>query len=65
MVIVFIYVLEGYRQWNYWICKMIDYLKDSILRLDSTLKIPQKTNANQYDDGKYQVKHRCVYNEAI
>ena len=25
----FIYVLEGHLQWNSWIFKMIDYLKDS------------------------------------
>ena len=32
MVIVFIYVLEGNRQWSSWICKMIDYLKGSIFK---------------------------------
>ena len=35
MVIVFvflIYVLAGNRQWNRWICKMIDYLKGSIVK---------------------------------
>ena len=34
MVIVFlIYVLEGNLQWNSWIFKTIDYLKDSIVKL--------------------------------
>ena len=32
MVIVFIYVLDGNLQWNSWIFKMIDYLKDSIVK---------------------------------
>ena len=33
MVIVFlIYVLEGNLQWNSWICKMVDYLKCSIVK---------------------------------
>ena len=33
MVIVFIiYVLEGNLQWNSWNFKMIDYLKDSIVK---------------------------------
>ena len=32
MVIVFIYVLEGNRQLNCWICRMIDYLKGSIVK---------------------------------
>ena len=33
MVIVcfFSYVLEGYLQWNSWICKMIGHLKGSIV----------------------------------
>ena len=34
MVVVFsIYVLEGNLQWNSWIFKMIDYLKNSIVKL--------------------------------
>ena len=34
MIIVFfiIYVKEGDLQWNSWICKMIDYLKGSIVK---------------------------------
>ena len=34
MVIVFflIHVLEGNLQWNSWICKMVDYLKGSIVK---------------------------------
>ena len=27
-----IYVLEGNLQWNSWICKMIDYLRGSIVK---------------------------------
>ena len=39
MVIVFsIYVLDGNLQWNSWIFKMIDYLKGSIVKFNSTLK---------------------------
>ena len=39
MVIVFsIYVLEGILQWNSCIFKMIDCLKGSIVKLNSTLK---------------------------
>ena len=30
--IFFIYVLEGNLQWNSWICKVIDYLKGSIVK---------------------------------
>ena len=30
--IYFIYVLESNLQWNSWIFKMIDYLKDSIVK---------------------------------
>ena len=34
MVIVFlIYVLEGNLEWNSWICKMIVYLKCSIVKI--------------------------------
>ena len=29
---VFIYVLEGNLQWHCWICKMIDHVKDSIVK---------------------------------
>ena len=32
MVIVFIYVLKANLQWNSWICKVIDYLKGSIVK---------------------------------
>ena len=32
MVIVFIYVREGNLQLNCWICKMVDYLKASIVK---------------------------------
>ena len=32
MVIVFIYVLEGNIQLNSWIFKMIDYLKESVVK---------------------------------
>ena len=32
MVIFLIYVLEGNLQWTSWICKMIDYLKGSIVK---------------------------------
>ena len=32
MVNFFIYVLEGNLQWDCWICKMIDYLKESIVK---------------------------------
>ena len=32
MVIVFMYVLEGNLQLNCWICKMVDYLKGSIVK---------------------------------
>ena len=32
MVILCIYVLEGNLQLNCWICKMIDYLKGSIVK---------------------------------
>ena len=33
MVIFFLtFVLEGNLQWNSWICKMIDYLKGSIVK---------------------------------
>ena len=28
-----IYVLGGNRQWTSWICKMIDYLKGSFVKL--------------------------------
>ena len=32
VIVVFIHVLEGNLQWNSWICKMIDYLKGSIVK---------------------------------
>ena len=32
MGISLIYFLEGNPQWNSWICKMIDYSKDSIVK---------------------------------
>ena len=32
VIIFFMYVLEGNLQWNSWICKMIDYLKGSIVK---------------------------------
>ena len=32
VIVFFIYVLEGDLQWNSWIFKMIDYLKDSIVK---------------------------------
>ena len=32
MIIVFIYDLEGNFDWNSWICKMIDYLRGSIVK---------------------------------
>ena len=32
VIVFFIYVLEGNRQWNSWIFKMIDYLKGSIVK---------------------------------
>ena len=34
MVIVFICDLEGNLQWNCWICKMVDYLKSSIVKFE-------------------------------
>ena len=34
MVIVFSYVLEANLQWNKWICKMIGYLKGSIVKFN-------------------------------
>ena len=30
--VFFTYVLEGNLQWNFWICKVIDYLKGSIVK---------------------------------
>ena len=32
VIVFFIHVLEGNLQWNSWICKMIDYLKGSIVK---------------------------------
>ena len=32
IIVFFIYVLEGYLQWNSWIYKMIHYLKGSIVK---------------------------------
>ena len=32
MVIVFIHILDGNRQWKSWVCKMIDYSKGSIVK---------------------------------
>ena len=61
MVTVFlIYVLEGNLLWDSCIFKMIDYLKSSIVKFKLNLKKLCKTNANQYDDDKYQVKHGRV-----
>ena len=62
---VFIYVLEGNLQWT--IAEFVRWLivwKVPSLGLNSTSKMLYKTNANQYNDDKYQVKH-CVHNEAI
>ena len=57
MVIVFIYVIEGNLQWKSWIFKMIDYLKDSIVKFKLNFAKALEKNANQYDDDKYKVKH--------
>ena len=32
VIVFFIFVLEGNRQWNSWIYKMIDYFKCSIVK---------------------------------
>ena len=32
VIVFFICVLEGNLQLNYWICKMVDYLKSSIVK---------------------------------
>ena len=60
MIIVFIYFLEGNLQWSCWICKMIDYLKGSIVEFKLNFESVLETNANQCSDDKYQVKHWCV-----
>ena len=39
---------------------MIDYLKGSIVKFKLNFEKAKKTNTNQYDDDKYQVKHWCV-----
>ena len=39
---------------------MVDYLKGSIVKFKHNFEKLQKTNAKQYDDDKYQVKHWCV-----
>ena len=31
---IFIYVLQGNLQWKSWFCKMIDYLKGSVVKFD-------------------------------
>ena len=47
MIIFFIFVLEGYLQWNGWLCKMIDYLKGPIvkfkLNFEKTLENKRKS----------------------
>ena len=60
MMIVFICVLEGKLQWNSWICKMIDYSKDSIVKFKPNFENAWETNANQYNGDRYQVKHWYV-----
>ena len=32
VIVFFIYVLVGNLQWNSWICKMVNYLKGSIVK---------------------------------
>ena len=56
----FNYVLEGNLQWKSWICKMIDSLKSSIAKFILKYENALETNANQYNDDKYQVKHWCI-----
>ena len=35
---IFIYVLQGNLQWNSWFCKMIDYLRGSVVKFDLNSK---------------------------
>ena len=61
MVTVFlIYVLEGNLQWNSWICKIIDYLKGSIVQFKLNFEKASENKRNQYDDDEYQVRYWCV-----
>ena len=46
MVIVFMYVLEDNCQWNSWICKIIDYLKGTIVKFKLNF---EKASENKYE----------------
>ena len=61
MVIVFLSMFQ--KVIVNWIAEFVRWLiiwKVLLLNLNSTLKKLKKTNPNQYDDDKYQVKHWCV-----
>ena len=53
IIVFFIDVLDGNRQWNRRCCEMMDYL---LLSFNSTFKMLKKTNVNKYNDQKYQIK---------
>ena len=42
------------------ICKVTDYLKGSIVQFKLNYENALEKNANQYNDGKYQVKQWSV-----
>ena len=61
MIIVFLSMIQkviliGIAEFVRWLI----IWKVPLLRLNSNLKKLQKTNVNQYDDDRYQVKHCCV-----
>ena len=58
VIVFFIYVLEGNLQLNCWICKMVDYLKGSIVKFE--LNFEKALESKRESIWWYQVKHWCV-----
>ena len=56
-LLVSIYVLEGNLQWNCWICKLVDYLKGSIVKFEHNF---EKALENKRESTWWQISSKTL-----